>query len=205
MSAGSTVDATAVAALAARSAVALVHYPVVDRTGKIVATAITNLDIHDIARAARTFGLRRYFLVTPVAAQRELAERILGHWSEGQGKIHNAKRSDALERVTVVSTLEDAATALGQDLGSPPIVVATGARPREGVLGERSLVARQVPDPRPLLLVFGTGWGLDESVFTRADAVLGPIRSAGAEPYNHLSVRAAVAIVCDRLFGAREE
>ena len=38
-------------------AVALVHYPIVDRRGDVVNTAVTNLDLHDIARTARTYGV----------------------------------------------------------------------------------------------------------------------------------------------------
>jgi tRNA (guanine37-N1)-methyltransferase len=49
--------------------------------------------------------------------------------------------------------------------------------------------------------VFGTGWGLAEEVFARSDAILAPIRGSAADGYNHLSVRSAVAIVLDRLFG----
>ena len=35
--------------------VALIHYPVLNRNGQIVTSAITSLDLHDIARSARTF------------------------------------------------------------------------------------------------------------------------------------------------------
>ena len=34
--------------------------------GQSVATAITNLDVHDIARSSRTYGLGGYFVVTPI-------------------------------------------------------------------------------------------------------------------------------------------
>ena len=37
--------------------VALVHHPVYDKHRKVVATALTNLDLHDIARASRTYGV----------------------------------------------------------------------------------------------------------------------------------------------------
>lgn len=196
-----------IGALAARTSLALVHHPVLDRTGKIVTTAITNLDIHDIARASRTFGIGHYYLVTPVSAQRELAERIVGHWTDGQGREHNAKRSDALERVSVVGTVDDAVAAVKAIHGGDPLIVVTGARPREGVTSAPRFLADRLADPdhRPILILFGTGWGLEESVFRRGDVVLSPIRSASGEAYNHLSVRAAVAIVCDRLFGARDE
>jgi hypothetical protein len=40
---------------------ALLHYPVYDKDHKVVTTSITNMDIHDIARSARTYGVRRYF------------------------------------------------------------------------------------------------------------------------------------------------
>ena len=170
-----------IAALAARTSLALVHHPVLDRTGKIVTTAITNLDIHDIARASRTFGIGHYYLVTPVAAQRELAERIVGHWTDGQGREHNAKRSDALERVSVVENVDGAIAAVRAAHGADPVIVVTGARPRAGVVSAPQLLSERLADPRPVLILFGTGWGLEESVFGRADAVLSPIRSASGE------------------------
>ena len=37
-----------------RLAIALVHHPVLDKGGAIVTTALTNLDVHDLARSART-------------------------------------------------------------------------------------------------------------------------------------------------------
>ncbi|HQK80165.1 MAG TPA: RNA methyltransferase [Syntrophales bacterium] len=50
------------------------------------------------------------------------------------------------------------------------------------------------------MLVFGTGWGLADSIVARADCSLPPVRG-GSDGYNHLSVRSAVAVVLDRLFG----
>ena len=52
-----------------------------------------------------------------------------------------------------------------------------------------------------MLLVFGTGWGLADSVIAEADALLEPVSAREATGYNHLSVRAACAIVLDRLLG----
>ena len=51
----------------------------------------------------------------------------------------------------------------------------------------------------PVLLVFGTGWGLEKNLTRNADDVLEPIN--GNTGFNHLSVRAAVAIILDRLLG----
>ena len=49
------------------------------------------------------------------------------------------------------------------------------------------------------MILFGTGWGMTEEVFDRSDIVLDPIR--GNSGYNPLSVRSAVAIYLDRIFG----
>jgi hypothetical protein len=56
---------------------------------------------------------------------------------------------------------------------------------------------------KPLLIVFGTGWGLAPAVIAEADACLEPIRSSKSV-YNHLSVRSACAIALDRLYGQRQ-
>lgn len=188
------------AELARRTYVALLHHPVHDRSGRLVTTAVTNLDIHDIARASRTFCLAGYFVVTPIEAQRALVQQIVGHWTDGSGREHNAKRTDALEMVRIVESLEDVVAALGD-----PYILATGARLRTDIqVIPPAGVAKEVGS-RPLLLVFGTGWGLADSVFTRAHAMLPSLK--GPDPsdgYNHLSVRSAVAIVLDRLFGNRD-
>ena len=52
---------------------ALTHYPVVNKRGEIIASALTNLDLHDIARVARTYGVKGYYVITPLEDQRELA------------------------------------------------------------------------------------------------------------------------------------
>ncbi len=191
-----------VRALAQRTHVALVHHPVYDKNHRIVTTAVTNLDIHDIARASRTYGLGGYVLVTPVAAQRELVGKIIGHWvdADGEGRAHNDSRSEALGRVSCVTSLDEAiASVAAAHGGLAPYVVATAARGREKTMGTGELVAARAADPRPLLLVFGTGWGLVDEVFPKVDATLHPIH--GGSDYNHLSVRAAVAIFLDRLYG----
>ena len=60
--------------------------------------------------------------------------------------------------------------------------------------------ARQILESGKVVLVlFGTAWGLDSGVMHRADFVLDPIE--GNMGYNHLSVRAASAIILDRLLG----
>jgi len=69
--------------------VALTHYPVVNKNGNVIASALTNLDLHDISRAAKTYGLKSFFVVTPLEDQKELAERIISHWTDGFGSAFN--------------------------------------------------------------------------------------------------------------------
>ena len=90
---------------AARTYVALLHHPVYDRTGAMVTTAVTNLDLHDIARSSRTYGLAGYFVVTPLTSQQELARRIMEHWRTGHGAVYNPRRREALALLEVATDL----------------------------------------------------------------------------------------------------
>ena len=179
--------------------IALVHHPVYNRNRQIVTSAVTNLDLHDIARAAKTFGLSRYYVVTPSTEQQTLATRFGSHWREGWGAGYNPKRKAALDLMTVVATLDEACEDLTLLHGTRPLTVVTGAAERDNGITCRDLRERISAGEQNWLLVFGTGWGLAEEQFSRADLVLEPIRGAGT--YNHLSVRSAAAIIMDRLLG----
>ncbi len=178
-----------------RLAIALVHRPVLDKEGLVVTTALTNIDVHDLARSARTYDCSDYFIVHPVEIQRELATKIVTHWTEGSSAKRIPDRKDALAVVRAVATLEDAVAALGPDVE----VWVTAARVLEGktTLSFDAARARLEGAGGPVLLVFGTGWGLAPEIIDRAHAVLEPIR--GPVPWNHLSVRSACAIALDRL------
>jgi len=181
---------------------ALVHYPVLDRRGAEVTTSVTNLDVHDIARSARTYGLRGYFVVIPVEAQHPVVRKILDHWSTGAGVERFPERSQAIELVRIARSLDDAIAEIEAREGRVPRLVATSAkrgRERSTYVQERQT---EQSDPHPTLLLFGTGHGLSPKVLERCDTILAPIE--GPTAYNHLSVRAAVAITLDRLFGAEE-
>ena len=180
---------------------ALLHYPVYDKDHKVVTTSITNMDIHDIARSAYTYGVKRYFVANPVRTLRALSEKILDHWQSGYGSVYNETRKAALSLVALADDLEEVVQTIEKESGATPRVVVTSARS-----GERrssfAEVARLLSEPgAPLLLVLGTGWGLIEEILERADIILEPIR--GVTAYNHLSVRAAAAIMLDRLWQAR--
>jgi len=186
---------------APRLYLALVHYPVKDRAGATVTTSVTNLDVHDIARSARTFGLRRYYVVTPIELQHTLVRRILEHWTTGTGRKRMPERWEALSLAEPVLTLEQAIDDVTQREGERPRLMVTAARAPKG----RSLVAvAQARDwlrerAHPYMLILGTGHGLAESLLAEADHQLEPLDSGTG--YNHLSVRAAAAIYLDRLLG----
>jgi hypothetical protein len=183
-----------------RLAIALVHHPVLDAQGATVTTAITNLDVHDLARSARTYGCSDYFIVHPITAQRDLVQRICTHWAEGSSGKRIPDRKVALALVRTVASLEDAYAAMG---GRDAIEVwVTAARSvNDAPLTSAVARARLESEGKPVLIVFGTGWGLARAVIDGADAALASIRAAEPTGFNHLSVRAACAITLDRLRG----
>ena len=182
-----------------RVALALVHHPCLDRDGNVFTTSITNLDLHDIARAATSYGCDACYVVTPVTAQQEMARRIVGFWEDGPGQRRNPDRTTAMRIVHVVASVAEAIAAEEHELGARPLVVATSARP-QGSMPSDALRAR-LPGERGVLVLFGTGHGLAPSLVDGADVVLAPLvgRPHKSGGYNHLSVRSAAAIYLDRL------
>ena len=180
--------------------IALLHHPVVNREGRVVATAITNLDVHDIARAARTYRARGYFIVTPIERQRALAQRIVEHWCEGHGALRVPERGAALALTRIASNVDEVIASVTRETGQRPRVVATSAHPDRVTIGFNALRER-VRSGTSVLILLGTGWGLADDVFSGADDVLEPISPPGSD-YNHLSVRCAAAIMLDRLLGS---
>lgn len=186
--------------------VALLHHSMRDKRGDVVTTAVTNLDVHDIARASRTYGVAGYFIVNPLAEQKEVVMRIISHWLGSGGRDYNPDRAEAFSLVRWKDWLQDAISAIEEERGEKPFVVMTSARRTEGIplrtVGELKVQIRETK--RPVLLVFGTGWGIADEVLRTGDALLGPIEPERESGYNHLSVRSAVAIMLDRLLGARD-
>jgi hypothetical protein len=185
----------------ANLAIALLHHPVYNKHREVVTTALTNLDLHDIARSSRTFGLDRFYIVTPSVEQRTLALRIAGHWQEGWGADYNPDRKEALGIVRVCATLKSTIVDFQTGFSKPVQTVITGAAQRPDSI-DCSLLRQQLDQSdSPYLLLLGTGWGLTDECFQDADLLLSPI--AGSGTYNHLSVRSAAAIMLDRLRGTR--
>ncbi|ADH85867.1 RNA methyltransferase [Desulfurivibrio alkaliphilus] len=176
--------------------VALVHYPVFNRRREVIGSAVTNLDIHDIARTARTYGVRRFYLVTPYEDQQQLVAELLEHWLKGRGGQLNPARKEALTLVRVVPDLATLYQRVSADRGERPLVLATSAReqPQTRDFGD---IRRQLRAGKPAMILLGTAWGLAPAALSGVDAFLPPIKGAG--DYNHLPVRSAAAILLDRL------
>ncbi|MDR3332564.1 MAG: tRNA (guanosine(37)-N1)-methyltransferase TrmD [Synergistaceae bacterium] len=179
-----------------------IHCPVLDRNGNSVTTAITGMDLHDIARVCRTYGIKKYIIVTPLAPQREMVKKIAAHWTEGYGASFNPDRADAMKRIKTFGVLEKAFDWIGKRERAMPFVIATTARVREDATHWMRLKGMMLQMECPVALLFGTGHGLHDDVIGAADAVMTPI-SGGRGAYNHLSVRSAASIVLDRFFGFR--
>ncbi|WP_243360579.1 tRNA (guanosine(37)-N1)-methyltransferase TrmD [Fundidesulfovibrio terrae] len=176
--------------------IALVHGPVLNKMGHTVTVSLTNLDLHDIARISRTYGLAGFTVVTPLEDQQALAATLTGHWTMGAGAAANPDRAEALGMVRVTATLAEAIDQVREHAGQEPLVLATSARPDGATTPGR---VREALRERPVLLVLGTGSGLAPEALALTQGQLAPVRPYGG--YNHLSVRAACAILTDRILG----
>jgi len=181
--------------------VALLHHPVYGRERAIVTSSVTNIDVHDIARSCVTYGVAGFYVVTPVDAHRALVRRILRHWEQGRQRAYNPTRNEALDAVRRERTLEGAIIDIERSTGRVPELVATTAKHTENAVGYAEGARRIERSETPQLLLFGTSWGLVDETLAECRMVLEPIE--GPTDYNHLSVRAAAAIVLDRLRGKR--
>ncbi len=179
--------------------VALIHYPVLGRDGRIVSSAVTNLDVHDIARTSRTYGIKGYYIVTNLPAQKDIVEKVIDFWTNGFGKNYNPSRREALKLVKVKEYLEEVLEDIEKIEGEKPVIFFTSAKKRETSISFKEASKILKEEKRPSLILFGTSWGLPNEILEISDYVIEPIR-AGSD-YNHLSVRAAVAIIIDRLIG----
>ncbi|MFQ5450058.1 MAG: RNA methyltransferase [Nitrospinaceae bacterium] len=175
---------------------ALVHFPVYNKAGQIVVTSVTTLDVHDVARICRTYGLDSFHVVTPLKTQQDLIGRLIRHWVTGHGAVYNPTRKEALLKTRVKNSLQDVISELADLYGEKPRTVITDAGKFPQSIGFDEMRSK-LQGGEPYLLVFGTGWGLEKGLLSRADYVLNPIE--GLDGYNHLPVRAAIAIILDRL------
>ena len=178
--------------------VILLHDKMVDKQNQPITSSLTMIDLHDIARSARTYGATNAYVAHPSPALRKLARSLKSHWEEGFGAEYNPNRKEALNYVRIVSDLDEAVAAIDMRTGKLPKLIATSAKSG----GARTSFAHMktlLDKDQPYLLMFGTGWGMSDELLSRAEIFLEPINGPGE--YNHLSVRSACAIALDRLAG----
>ncbi|HVN71267.1 MAG TPA: RNA methyltransferase [Desulfomonilia bacterium] len=169
--------------------IGLLHWPCLDKNGEEIATAVTNLDLHDCARVCLTYGINTLYIVHPNHRQLDFAKQILDHWLKGFGGQYNPLRKRALETIRLVSDIEDVKRQTGA------LMVGTSATRVEGCISWDE--ARERARSQDICLLFGTGWGISPRYMKTFDAVIEPITGRG--DFNHLSVRSAVSIAIDRI------
>ncbi len=179
--------------------IALMHYPMYDKFYNVVATSVTNLDIHDIARLARTYNLSSYWIITPLEPQLEMVKRVVQYWTEGPGADYNPHRKEALSLVRTAKSVDEMVEEISSKYGKPVKLIATDARPYPGRITYDDARCLLREGDAEYVLVLGTGHGIVYEEIRRMDYFLEPIRPGSS--FNHLSVRAAAAILVDRLVG----
>ncbi len=181
--------------------IALVHFPVLNKLQERIASAITSIDLHDLGRLARTYEIPFCYVITPLIDQQILAKRLIDHWCKGIGKNTHPNRAEALERLKLVNTIGEAVRDIEQREGQKPECWATSAQKKYShkIITFNEASKRISLENSPVLLLFGTAWGLAPEVMDMCSAILEPVRANSS--YNHLSVRCAAAIIVDRLLG----
>lgn len=185
--------------------VALMHTDVlIGEEKRLGHSSVTSVDIHDIARSSKTYGVKEFFIVTPLLDQQKIVQKMLDFWKKGIGFEYNRCRYDAIQLVQLTASLQDAVKRIEELEGKKPLIVTTSAK----VVDTEQMISfydqtKVWKSDRPVLLVFGTGQGLAPFVIEQSDYLLVPVD--GFSDFNHLSVRSAVAIILDRWLGVNQK
>lgn len=168
------------------------------------ATSVTSIDIHDIARSGATYGIKNFFVTTPLADQQRIVEKLLTFWNTQVGINYNPHRHKALRRVRLTSNLDEVIAAIEAAEGQKPLLLSTSARS----MGHPNSISFDDQEKvwesgRPVLFLLGTGQGMSPDLVARTDYLLRPLH--GFTDFNHLSVRSAAAIIFDRWLGISEK
>ena len=173
-------------------AVALVHYPILNRKGERSTTAVTSIDIHDFVRTCAMYDVGPVYIVHPAEGMHALVRDVAGYWLEGAGGVRNPGRTESIKSLKLAKSIEEVLKA------EPYNLWYTSATPPD----EAVIDVCKLPEIEGKhLIVFGTGSGLDAACMPKPNGWLSPIEGIGM--VRHLSVRAALAIYMDRLAGKR--
>ena len=180
--------------------VAIMHTQVVLKGGAIGNTSIPSVDIHDIARSCATYGIKNFFIVSPLEDQQSIVKTFLDFWNSEDGKKYNANRQNAISRVIQAYSYDEMIESITNKEGVAPIIVTTSAK-EHGLTKKIDYFSQQEvwQTGKPVLMLFGTGQGLCNEILDKSDYLLVPI--SGMTNYKHLSVRSAASIILDRWLG----
>lgn len=185
--------------------VALMHTDVlIGEEKRLGHSSVTSVDIHDIARSSKTYGIKEFFIVTPLLDQQKIVQKMLDFWKKGIGFEYNRCRYDAIQLVQLADSLSETVKKIEEREGKKPLIITTSAKVAQVEQIISFYDQKKVWEhDRPVLLVFGTGQGLASFVLEQSDYLLIPID--GFSDFNHLSVRSAVAIILDRWLSINQE
>lgn len=173
----------------------LMHHPVLVDGQENGITSLTNLDIHDIARISRSYGMGPFYIYTPLADQLEVLRQITLHWAR-QG-VYKEDRKKALGLVRPVASIQELEEECQTFYGREPVFLVASAKWSDAdcmTIGEVKSLARETP----IIICLGTGRGLDLRKLPFKFRLVRPLRFLDE---NHLSVRSAAAILADRIIG----
>ncbi len=184
--------------------VVLMHDQIKQADGRIGTTSVTSIDLHDTARSCATYGIKNFFVVTPLEDQQRVIDVFLSFWRSEEGKEYNLSRYKAVSRVLALKSLEEAIQTVRDQTGQEPLIIATCAKKHSHTtkIDYKSQTTVWAHN-RPVLFLFGTGQGLADAVVEKADYLLVPVN--GLTDFNHLSVRSAMAIILDRWLGLQPQ
>lgn len=179
----------------------LCHFPVRLERHRIGSSSLTNLDIHDIARISRGYGMGPFYVLLALQEQMDILNNILSHWHKAANPEVHVDRQQALAQVSPVQNFTELEEKACAYYGVRPTFIATSANwPEEKNMGQALSPAdvRGICRNYPVIILLGTARGLDLKALAIDFRLLRPLRFLDE---NHLSVRSAAAIIADRILG----
>lgn len=179
----------------------IMHDQVMLPGGIVGTSSVTSLDIHDIGRSARTFGIKKYFIVTPLLDQQKIVKKLMEFWQTSVGIEYNKHRHEALNKIVLCSNLDEVIEFIKKENENLPILIATKAKADENLEKRITYFDQEkvFKQKKPIVFIFGTARGLSNDLLDKCDYIIEPIE--GFSNFNHLSVRSAAAIIFDRWIG----
>ena len=179
----------------------LCHFPVRLENGRIGSSSLTNLDVHDISRISRSYGMGPFYVLMPLREQLDILEDILRHWRNTANLESHADRKKALELICPVRNFVELEERTQEYYGRNAVFIASSASWPDKKSAVQLLSpsdVRSLCEKGPVIILLGTARGLDLKSLPLEFKLLRPLRFLDE---NHLSVRAAAAIMADRILG----